>query len=338
RELLPVQRYDEAEPDAHLRRGDCHHGEREDLARAVVEVPRERDQREVARVEHQLEREQHDERVAPDEDAERADPEQERRDGDVPGDTGAEHQLGTSSPCWRRTCVPRITPPTAATSRTIDVISKASRWSTRKTRPIQAGEPKAAPTSPGGAEARADLARVGEPAASLQADRDHDLDEQSGSRAHRGDGLPPWAAGPRGLVPRADVSNHEEEHHDYRTRVDEHLRGRDELGREQGTCAARTTSAESSRYRTASEARFPISASADMNGFENEMTATPAARHEKPATTQTIQTSTFPAEVATTSAFTNRSCRRGSGCRTCPDPRRATPSSAASGACLSCRS
>ena len=43
-----------------------------------------RDEREVPAVQHQLEREQDDERVAPDEHAERADPEQERREREVP--------------------------------------------------------------------------------------------------------------------------------------------------------------------------------------------------------------------------------------------------------------
>ena len=39
--------------------------------------------------------------------------------------------------------IPRTTPPTAATSSTIDVISNASRWSVRNSRPISAGEPNA---------------------------------------------------------------------------------------------------------------------------------------------------------------------------------------------------
>ena len=37
---------------------------------------------------------------------------------------------------------PSTTPPTAATSSTIDVTSKASRWSVRKSLPIASGEPK----------------------------------------------------------------------------------------------------------------------------------------------------------------------------------------------------
>jgi hypothetical protein len=41
-----------------------------------------------------------------------------------------------------RECEPRITPPTAAISSTIEVISKASRWSVRNSRPISCGRPK----------------------------------------------------------------------------------------------------------------------------------------------------------------------------------------------------
>jgi hypothetical protein len=40
--------------------------------------------------------------------------------------------------------MPRITPPTAATRRMIDVTSKASRWGPRKSLPISLGEPKLA--------------------------------------------------------------------------------------------------------------------------------------------------------------------------------------------------
>src|SRR5438067_9655376 len=106
RQVPAVERHNEAEPDADLRGRDCHHGEREDLARAVVPVARERDQREVAGGQHQLEREQHDERVAAGEEAERADPEQHGGDRDVPGDVRAVHQVVALG-----VCDPRITPP-----------------------------------------------------------------------------------------------------------------------------------------------------------------------------------------------------------------------------------
>ena len=72
--------------------------EREDLPVAVVEVAREGDQREVRAVEHDLEREQDDQRVAPEQHAECADAEQEAGDAEVPGDvrafTAARHLLG----------------------------------------------------------------------------------------------------------------------------------------------------------------------------------------------------------------------------------------------------
>src|SRR5262245_28172179 len=144
REPPAVDRDDEAEADAHLRGGHRHHREREDLAGAVVRVAREGDQGEVRSVQHDLEREQDDDRVAADQHAERADREQERGDADVPGDVRAHHPRLASS-CWeRRVCEPRMTPPTAAISRTTDVISNASRWFVRNSRPIHAGEPKVA--------------------------------------------------------------------------------------------------------------------------------------------------------------------------------------------------
>src|SRR3954447_11856158 len=141
REPPSMDRDDEAQPDADLRRGDRHDGEREDLAGAVAGLPRERDQREVGAVQHDLEREQHDERVPADEDAERAGAEEEAGEREIPGDARPEHQAEASA-SRRRVCEPRITPPTAAIRSTIDVISNASRWSVRKSLPIQPGEPK----------------------------------------------------------------------------------------------------------------------------------------------------------------------------------------------------
>ena len=59
---------------------------RHDLAVAVAVHAAERDEREVRRVEHQLEAEQDHQRVALDEHAAGADAEDERRDDEVPGD------------------------------------------------------------------------------------------------------------------------------------------------------------------------------------------------------------------------------------------------------------
>src|SRR5205814_734779 len=90
--------------------------------------------------------EEHDQRTASEQHAERAGREEERRDGEVPGDVGARHQRGEAStpegsPESRREWLPRMTPPTAATSSTIEVISKASRWTVRKRRPMAPGLP-----------------------------------------------------------------------------------------------------------------------------------------------------------------------------------------------------
>ena len=156
-----------------------------------ADVPGERDQREVRAVQHDLEREQDDQRVAPHEHAERADPEEEGGDAEVPGDRRAEHQVDASSSA-RFVCEPRITPPTAATSSTIDVISNASRWSVRNRRPIQPGEPNVALT----------CSLCDEPVTGLQRDHDDDLEEDRAGGEHRGDRLPARAARPRRLRTR----------------------------------------------------------------------------------------------------------------------------------------
>ena len=140
-EVAPGHRDDQAEPDDDLGGRDGHHGQREDLAVTASVEAGERDQGEVRAVEHELEREQHDQRAAADQHAERSREEQERRDAEVPDDRRAVHSSASANGCSRE-WLPRITPPTAATSRTIEVISNASRWSVRKSRPIVDGLPK----------------------------------------------------------------------------------------------------------------------------------------------------------------------------------------------------
>src|SRR5205823_7020035 len=107
----------------------------------VADVPREGDQRQVRAVEHDLEREQNDQRTSPDQHAQGADREQHGGDQQVGGEVRSGHGCAslTSSSCGR---VPRMTPPTAATSSTTEVISKARRCWSRKMRPIWAGLPK----------------------------------------------------------------------------------------------------------------------------------------------------------------------------------------------------
>src|SRR5690242_7664118 len=62
-------RHDDRESDDHLGRGHHHHEEGHDLAVQRTVDPRERDQRQVHRVQHQLDAHEHDDRVAPDQHA-----------------------------------------------------------------------------------------------------------------------------------------------------------------------------------------------------------------------------------------------------------------------------
>src|SRR5262245_9152229 len=170
-------RYDQAEPDDHLGRRDRHHGEREDLTGPRALLAREGDQGEVGGIEHQLEREEHDQRAATEQHAERSGREQEGRDREVPEDVRPVHAAGfrglaptdesslatvcckgappapftcdssASSRRSRRAWLPRTTPPMAAIRSTTDVISNASRWSVRKSRPTSSGLPKEPGTS-----------------------------------------------------------------------------------------------------------------------------------------------------------------------------------------------
>src|SRR3954454_21837359 len=107
-----MHRHDHAEADGDLAGGDDHDDDREDLAVAVAPHAAERDQREVRRVEHQLEAEQHDERVAARHHAGGADGEDDRAAGEVPADGhGYQPASRSPSPPWSRTGV--VVAPTA---------------------------------------------------------------------------------------------------------------------------------------------------------------------------------------------------------------------------------
>src|ERR1700754_1992055 len=152
RQPAPEQRDDETEADRDLTGRDDHDDQREDLPAHVAVVARERDERQVGGVEHQLEAQQDDERVAAREHAGDADAEDQRRDHQVPGDAhrfagppassivspGAsdavrspprsrsptEISRGSARPERRRA---RMTAPTAAISSSSDAISNATR-------------------------------------------------------------------------------------------------------------------------------------------------------------------------------------------------------------------
>src|SRR3954468_23970323 len=81
----PGDRHYDREPRDDLRGGDDHDEERHDLAVDGATGAGERDQGQVHRVEHQLDAHEHDDGVAPDEDADGADREQDRSEHEVPG-------------------------------------------------------------------------------------------------------------------------------------------------------------------------------------------------------------------------------------------------------------
>src|SRR5205823_5056668 len=76
-------RHDDREPDDDLGRGHDHHEERDDLPVERAVDPGEGDERQVDRVEHQLDAHEHDDRVAADEHTGRADGEQHGRQVEV---------------------------------------------------------------------------------------------------------------------------------------------------------------------------------------------------------------------------------------------------------------
>src|SRR5215203_946293 len=78
-----VDRHDDGEADDDLRGGDDHDEERHDLAVDGAGGAGEGDQRQVHRVEHQLHAHEHDDRVAPHEDAHGADREEDRGEDQV---------------------------------------------------------------------------------------------------------------------------------------------------------------------------------------------------------------------------------------------------------------
>src|SRR5919109_4101371 len=77
-------RHDQPEPDRDLAGSDGHDREREHLAVQRPLLSRERDKRQVAGVQHDLEREQHDERASPEHHSHRPSGEEDSRDDQVP--------------------------------------------------------------------------------------------------------------------------------------------------------------------------------------------------------------------------------------------------------------
>src|SRR5688572_11738480 len=81
----PEDGHDDGQPDDDLGRGHHHHEEGGDLAVEVAVLPGERDEGQVAGVEHQLHAHEDHDGVAPDEDPHTPDGEQDRGEDDVLG-------------------------------------------------------------------------------------------------------------------------------------------------------------------------------------------------------------------------------------------------------------
>src|SRR6266540_6616098 len=81
--LAAEERHDDREPDDDLGRGDDDHEEREDLTVQVPVHPRERDEREVHGVQHQLDRQEDHDRIATHEHSDHTGGEEHRREREV---------------------------------------------------------------------------------------------------------------------------------------------------------------------------------------------------------------------------------------------------------------
>src|SRR5436190_2585065 len=127
---VPEQADDDREADRRFRRGDGHHEEDDDLAVRGAVHAAERDEREIDRVQHDLDRQQDRDEVPAHEHACRADAEQHGREDQVVLD-GSRHR-----------CAPSLrastTAPTIATRIRIDVTSNANAYSVKSIRPIAA--------------------------------------------------------------------------------------------------------------------------------------------------------------------------------------------------------
>ena len=188
-------------------------------------LARERDQGEVAAVEHDLEREQHDQRRAAQQHAERADREEDRADREVPGDVRPEHRVSrvTVTGCRLREWWPRID---AADRR-------GEQHDRRHLEREQVIGQEQAPDLRRAAERRVISASCERrppavvPTATMISTR------IAAAATIAPTVCQPSPPGERRVGLAAEVRDHEQEHHHHRARVDEHLRRRDELRREQ---------------------------------------------------------------------------------------------------------
>src|SRR5262249_53775169 len=135
--LVPEERNDDRQADGRLGRRHRHHKEDEDLARAVAEERREGDQREVDRIQHQLDTHEDDDRVPPCEHADDPDREENGADREVV----IQRDEGHGEVPFRFAST--ITPTIAATRRS-ETTSKGKRKSVKSTFPTDWAVPSPA--------------------------------------------------------------------------------------------------------------------------------------------------------------------------------------------------
>src|SRR5687767_8973698 len=122
---MPEERDDQRQPDRRFRGGHRHHEERDDLAVHVAPVAAECDERQVHRVQHDLDREQNRDQIPAKEHSGGADGKENRRNDQV---MMQRNHDGSSLRA-------RTTAPTMATRIRIDVASNANAWRSNSTLP-----------------------------------------------------------------------------------------------------------------------------------------------------------------------------------------------------------
>src|SRR5688572_8068097 len=126
---------DQRQPDGRFRGGHRHHEEGDDLTVHVAAITAERDERQVHRVQHDLDRQQNRDQIPAEKDARRADGKENRRDNQVMVERNHDWPSRRAS----------TTAPTIATRMSTDVASNANAWRSKSTRPSSRTELTAAP-------------------------------------------------------------------------------------------------------------------------------------------------------------------------------------------------
>src|SRR6266850_6310705 len=144
---LALERYNERQANGHLGRCHCDDEKDKDLPVQIVIEPREGDQRQVRRIQHQLERHVDDKQIAPHDDPQQANTEQNDADYQIVFESDVRH--------FRSFLLSKTTP-TMATSSSTETISNGSKYCVNSSLPSGIVPPSSAGTwsTPSGEFAR----------------------------------------------------------------------------------------------------------------------------------------------------------------------------------------